>query len=81
MAQKKGGGNTKNGRDSKSKRLGVKVYGNQGIKNGSIILRQKGLTVKPGVGVGQGKDYTLFALRSGTVKFLSDKNKKIVSVI
>jgi len=58
MAHKKGSGSTKNGRDSNSKRLGVKVYGNQSVKAGSIIVRQRGLTFKPGMQIGVGKDYT-----------------------
>ena len=62
MAHKKGAGSTKNGRDSNSKRLGVKVYGNQTVKAGSIIVRQRGLTFKPGIGVKPGNDYTLFAI-------------------
>lgn len=65
MAHKKGSGSTKNGRDSNSKRLGVKVYGNQAVKAGSIIVRQRGLTFKPGLQIGVGKDYTLFAMQDG----------------
>ena len=80
MAHKKGAGSTKNGRDSVSKRLGIKVYGNQQAKAGSIIVRQRGLTFKPGKGVGVGKDYTIFALQEGTVQFESDKSTKFVSV-
>ncbi len=80
MAHKKGAGSTKNGRDSNSKRLGVKIYGNQYAKAGSIIVRQRGLTFKPGTCVGGGKDYTLFALRGGVVKFDTNKNKKIVNI-
>lgn len=80
MAHKKGAGSTKNGRDSNSKRLGIKVYGNQLVKSGGIIVRQRGLTFKPGKGVMVGKDYTLFALQDGKVQFESDKNTKFVSV-
>jgi len=80
MAHKKGAGSTKNGRDSVSKRLGIKVYGNQQAKAGSIIVRQRGLTFKPGKGVSVGKDYTLFALKYGTVQFETDKSTKFVSV-
>jgi large subunit ribosomal protein L27 len=80
MAHKKGAGSTKNGRDSVSKRLGVKVYGNQPVKAGGIVVRQRGLTFKPGKDIKVGKDYTLFAVKSGIVKFESDKNTKIVSV-
>ena len=80
MAHKKEAGSTKNGRDSVSKRLGIKVYGNQQAKAGSIIVRQRGLTFKPGKGVSVGKDYTLFALKDGTVQFETDKSTKFVSV-
>ena len=76
MAHKKGAGSTKNGRDSNAQRLGVKVYGNQPAKAGSIIVRQRGLTFKPGKGVSVGKDYTIFALKSGIVQFDSDKKDK-----
>ncbi len=69
MAQKKGGGSTRNGRDSESKRLGVKVYGGQAINAGGIIVRQRGTKVHPGVNVGMGKDHTLFALIDGQVAF------------
>ena len=69
MAQKKGGGSTRNGRDSESKRLGVKVYGGQSIHAGGIIVRQRGTKVHPGVNVGIGKDHTLFALIDGQVQF------------
>lgn len=69
MAHKKGGGTTRNGRDSESKRLGVKVYGGQSINAGGIIVRQRGTRVHPGENVGIGKDHTLFALVDGTVKF------------
>ena len=80
MAHKKGAGSTKNGRDSVSKRLGIKVYGNQQAKAGSIIVRQRGLTFKPGKGVSVGKDYTLFAVQDGVVQFETHKNTKFVSV-
>jgi large subunit ribosomal protein L27 len=69
MAQKKGGGSTRNGRDSESKRLGVKAYGSQAIAAGSIIVRQRGTRFHPGVNVGMGKDHTLYALVDGTVRF------------
>ena len=69
MAQKKGGGSTRNGRDSESKRLGVKVYGGQAIHAGGIIVRQRGTKVHPGTNVGVGKDHTLFALIDGQVEF------------
>lgn len=69
MAQKKGGGSTRNGRDSKPKMLGVKAYGGQLISAGSIIVRQRGTKFHPGVNVGIGKDHTLFALVDGHVSF------------
>ena len=69
MAQKKGGGSTRNGRDSEAKRLGVKVFGGQEISAGSIIVRQRGTRFHPGDNVGVGRDYTLFALRDGVVNF------------
>ncbi|MBR7793205.1 50S ribosomal protein L27 [Undibacterium sp. FT147W] len=69
MAHKKGGGTTRNGRDSESKRLGVKVYGGQAINAGGIIVRQRGTRVHPGENVGMGKDHTLFALVNGKVQF------------
>jgi large subunit ribosomal protein L27 len=71
MAHKKGGGTTRNGRDSESKRLGVKVYGGQAINAGGIIIRQRGTKVHPGENVGMGKDHTLFALIEGKVKFVT----------
>jgi large subunit ribosomal protein L27 len=70
MAHKKGGGTTRNGRDSESKRLGVKVYGGQAINAGGIIIRQRGTRVHAGEGVGMGKDHTLFALVPGKVQFV-----------
>jgi large subunit ribosomal protein L27 len=69
MAHKKGQGSVKNGRDSRSNRLGVKKYGGQAVIAGNIIIRQRGTKVHPGVNVGCGKDHTLFALTDGTVKF------------
>ncbi len=69
MAQKKGGGSTRNGRDSQSKRLGVKVYGGQAIPAGSIIVRQRGTRFHAGANVGMGKDHTLYALADGKVQF------------
>ena len=69
MAQKKGGGSTRNGRDSKPKMLGVKAYGGQQISAGSIIVRQRGTKFHAGTGVGMGKDHTLFALVDGSVSF------------
>jgi large subunit ribosomal protein L27 len=83
MAQKKGGGSTRNGRDSESKRLGVKAFGGEQIAAGSIIVRQRGTKFHPGVNVGIGKDHTLFALKDGQVKFAvkGHLNKSTVSII
>ena len=69
MAHKKGAGTSRNGRDSHSKRLGVKKYGGEVVRAGNIIVRQRGMTLKPGDNVGMGRDYTLFALTDGFVKF------------
>ncbi len=82
MAHKKGAGSSQNGRESHSKRLGVKIYGGQFAKAGNIIIRQRGTVHKPGENVGIGKDHTLFALVDGTVSFKKKKdNKSFVSVI
>ena len=82
MAHKKAGGSSRNGRDSESKRLGVKVYGGQAIKAGSIIVRQRGTRVHAGVNVGCGRDHTLFATADGVVRYevKGPKNRKFVSV-
>jgi len=81
MAHKKGVGSSRNGRDSESKRLGVKLFGGQTVKAGSIIVRQRGTTHNPGENVGLGKDQTLFALVDGTVEFKKKRdNKSYVSV-
>ena len=81
MAHKKGVGSSKNGRESESKRLGVKVFGGQFAKAGNIIVRQRGTVHHPGENVGMGKDHTLFALVDGTVVFRKKKdNKSFVSV-
>ena len=69
MAHKKGGGKTHNGRDSRSKRLGVKKYGGEVVRTGNIIVRQRGMRIKPGTNVGMGKDYTIFAVADGFVCF------------
>ncbi len=69
MAHKKAGGSTSNGRDSNSKRLGVKRYGGERVTSGSIIVRQRGTRIKPGTNVGLGRDYTIFAVIDGEVKF------------
>ena len=76
MAHKKGVGSTKNGRDSRSNRLGVKIFGNQSVIAGNIIVRQRGTVHNPGDNVGMGKDHTLFALTDGTVKFTKKRNNK-----
>ena len=82
MAHKKAGGSTRNGRDSESKRLGIKVYGGQAVKAGNIIVRQRGTKFHDGVNVGCGRDHTLFATADGKVKFevKGAKNRKYVSV-
>ena len=79
MAHKKGKGSTKNGRDSNSKRLGVKIFGGETVKAGNIIIRQRGLKFKAGLNVGIGKDYTLFSLKSGTVNYktIQDNRKEV----
>ena len=79
MAHKKGAGSSKNGRDSKSKRLGVKIFGGQNIIAGNIIVRQRGTVHKAGDNVGMGKDHTLFALTDGVVKFTKKRNIPIGS--
>ena len=83
MAHKKAGGSTRNGRDSESKRLGVKVYGGQTINSGGIIVRQRGTKFHAGDNVGVGKDHTLFATADGTVNFVQKgkKNRKYAQVI
>ena len=83
MAHKKAGGSSKNGRDSESKRLGVKRYAGEHVLAGNIIVRQRGTKFHPGVNVGVGKDYTLFATAEGRVAFETKgpKNRKYVSVV
>ncbi len=83
MAHKKAGGSTRNGRDSNPKYLGVKIYGGQAIEAGNIIVRQRGTRFHPGVGVGLGRDHTLFALTSGVVAFSvkGAEKRKTVSVL
>ena len=82
MAHKKGAGSTKNGRDSNAKRLGVKKFGGETVRAGNILIRQRGMKVKPGINVGCGKDFTLFALIDGTIKFDSrDGNQKCINII
>jgi len=82
MAHKKAGGSSKNGRDSESKRLGVKIFGGQAVNAGSILVRQRGTRMHAGVNVGCGKDHTLFAKADGVVRFemKGPKNRKFVSV-
>lgn len=82
MAHKKGAGSSQNGRESESKRLGVKIYGGQFAKAGNILIRQRGTKHHPGLNVGMGKDHTLFALTDGTVEFNRRRgDKSFVSVI
>ena len=83
MAHKKAGGSSRNGRDSESKRLGLKKSGGQSVVAGNIIIRQRGTKVHPGINVGMGKDHTLFALVPGTVAFATKgkEKKKIVNIV
>ena len=81
MAHKKGVGSSKNGRESESKRLGIKLFGGQFAKAGNIIVRQRGTVHNPGENVGMGKDHTLFALADGQVKFAVRRDRKVVDVI
>ncbi|MEX1056820.1 MAG: 50S ribosomal protein L27 [Natronospirillum sp.] len=83
MAHKKAGGSTRNGRDSQSKRLGVKAFGGQKVSSGSIIIRQRGTHFHAGTNVGLGKDHTLFAREDGVVKFETKgpNNRRTVSII
>ena len=80
MSKTKGGGSTRNGRDSQAKRLGVKIFDGQVVTAGTIIVRQRGTHFHPGHNVGRGGDDTLFALAEGTVKFGSRKGRKLVDV-
>jgi len=79
MATKKGGGTSSNGRDSNSKRLGVKLYGGEFATSGSILLRQRGTRMRPGRNVGMGRDHTLFALSDGVVKW--DREHRTVTIV
>ncbi|MFC1996218.1 50S ribosomal protein L27 [Chloroflexota bacterium] len=82
MAHKTGGGSTRNGRDSESKRLGVKKFGGEVVRSGNIIVRQRGTKIKPGLNVGLGKDHTIFATIDGVVSFETIRNgRKRVSVV
>ena len=80
MAHKKGGGSSRNGRDSESKRLGVKAFGGQQVTAGSILVRQRGTRIHPGDNVGKGGDDTLFATAQGTVKYGERRGRKVVDV-
>jgi len=80
MAHKKGGGSSRNGRDSESKRLGVKAFGGQQVTAGSIIVRQRGTKIHPGRGVGKGGDDTLFATADGVVRFHESRGRKFASI-
>jgi large subunit ribosomal protein L27 len=82
MAHKKGAGSSRNGRESESKRLGVKIYGGQAVRAGGIIVRQRGTTHHPAINVGMGKDHTLYSLVDGTVEFRKRRdNRSYVSVV
>ena len=81
MAHKKGGGSSRNGRDSNAKRLGVKRFGGQSVSAGTILIRQRGTRIHPGENVGRGRDDTLFAKIAGTVLYHYKKGKKRVSII
>jgi large subunit ribosomal protein L27 len=81
MAHKKGQGSTRNGRDSNSQRRGTKVYGGEAVRAGQVLVRQVGTVIHAGRGVGMGRDFTLFALRDGVVKFSDSRNQKRASVI
>ena len=81
MSHVKAGGSTRNGRDSESKRLGVKKFGGETVKAGNILIRQRGTKVIPGKNVGLGKDYTIFALIDGKVKFTDKAGRKILNVL
>jgi len=81
MAHKKGGGSSRNGRDSTSKRLGVKAFGGEAVTAGAIIVRQRGTRIHPGKNVGKGGDDTLFALREGVVRFHGSRGRTFASVV
>ncbi|MBM2821491.1 MAG: ribosomal protein [Thermoleophilia bacterium] len=80
MAHKKGLGSSRNGRDSESKRLGVKIFAGQQVRTGMIIVRQRGTKFRPGQGAGLGRDHTIFALREGKVEFRTSGDKRYISV-
>ena len=81
MAHKKGQGSSKNGRESNSQRLGIKVFGGQSVRAGGIIVRQRGTKFHPGRNVGRGKDDTLFALDAGAVEFGTSRGRKVVNIV
>ncbi len=81
MAHKKGGGSSRNGRDSESKRLGVKTFAGETVPAGSILVRQRGTRIHPGTGVGKGGDDTLFAKASGLVRYHSSGGRRFVSIV
>ena len=81
MAHKKGASSSNNGRDSESKRLGVKRFGGQQVKAGEILIRQRGTSFHPGVNVGRGGDDTLFALKAGSVKFATKRRRRVVNIV
>ena len=81
MSKTKGGGSTRNGRDSNAQRLGVKIFGGTEVRAGAILVRQRGTRFHPGLNVGLGGDDTLFALADGTVQFTSRKGRKLVDVV
>jgi large subunit ribosomal protein L27 len=80
MAHKKGQGSSRNGRDTEGKRLGVKKFGGQAVVPGNILVRQRGTTFHPGKGVGVGRDYTLFAIDAGVVKFIERQGRRYINV-
>ena len=81
MSKTKGGGSTRNGRDSNAQRLGVKRFGGQVVNAGEILVRQRGTHFHPGAGVGRGGDDTLFALQAGAVEFGSSRGRKVVNIV
>ncbi len=81
MAHKKGGGSSRNGRDSNAQRLGVKRFGGQVVKAGEILVRQRGTVIHPGKNVGLGTDYTLFAKAAGTVAYINRNNRKYATIV
>jgi len=81
MAHKKGQGSTRNGRDSNSQRRGTKIYGGEAVRAGQVLVRQVGTVIHAGRGVGMGRDFTLFALRDGVVRYYDSRNQKRASVV